>query len=223
MLDFIKEETAQQTMTANVILTFDTVINEFGTQEIFDIEFAIADTGDDTVFNMLSAINEYVDCHDLPKKELWKISTAANWTKAANDHDLNIQLIDDTNGKWQFGWKESMTEDEKFLENEFEFGQDVYFTVDYVKQSNERLYEQMLALQSNEKLDCGYELSCELADAEKKASELSSKELCELKIQILNNYTQDAFDEYCNAYKEQFSKLPLSVDDYERLLNLFEL
>ena len=147
MLDFIKEETSQKTMTANVILTFDTLINEFGTQEIFDIEFEIADTGDKTVFNMLSAINEYVDCHDLPKKELWKISTAANWTKAANDHDLNIEIIDDTNGKWQFGWKESMTEDEKFLENEFEFGQDVYFTVDYVKQSNERLMQQFFELQ----------------------------------------------------------------------------
>ena len=147
MLDFIKEETAQKTMTANVILTFDTLINEFGTQEIFDIEFEIADTGDKTVFNMLSAINEYVDCHDLPKKELWKISTAANWTKAENDHDLNIAIIDDTNGKWQFGWKESMTEDEKFLEDEFGFGQNVYFTVDYLQQSNERLMQQFLKLQ----------------------------------------------------------------------------
>jgi hypothetical protein len=96
---------------------------------------------------MLSAINEYVDCHDLPKKELWKISTAAKWTKAANDHDLNIAIIDDTNGKWQFGWKESMTEDEKFLEDEFGFGQNVYFTVDYLQQSNERLMQQFLKLQ----------------------------------------------------------------------------
>ena len=147
MLDFVKEETSQKTMTANVILTFDTLINEFGTQEIFDIEFEIADTGDKTVFNMLSEINEYVDCHDLPKKELWKISTAANWTKAANDHDLNIAIIDDTNGKWQFGWTESMTEDEKFLEDEFGFGQNVYFTVDYLQQSNERLMQQFLKLQ----------------------------------------------------------------------------
>ena len=147
MLDFIKEETSQKTMTANVILTFDTVINEFGTQEIFDIEFAIADTGDETVFNMLSAISEYVDCHDLPKTELWKISTAANWTKAANEHDLNIQLINETNGKWQFGWKESMTEDEKFLENEFGFGQNVYFTIEYVEKINERLDQQFLELQ----------------------------------------------------------------------------
>ena len=147
MLDFIKEETSQKTMTANVILTFDTVINEFGTQEIFDVEFAIADTGDETVFNMLSAINEYVDCHNLPKKELWKISTAANWTKAANEHDLNIQLINETNGKWQFGWKESMTEDEKFLENEFGFGQNVYFTIEYVEKINERLDQQFLELQ----------------------------------------------------------------------------
>ncbi|MDA9062264.1 hypothetical protein N9K23_02735, partial [Planktomarina temperata] len=94
MLDMIKNETTRSTLTANVILTFDTVINEFGTQEIFDVEFTIADTGDETVFNMLSAINEYVDCHNLPKKELWKISTAANWTKIANEHDLNIQTID---------------------------------------------------------------------------------------------------------------------------------
>ena len=147
MLDFNKEETSQKTMTANVILTFDTLINEFGTQEIFDIEFAIADTGDETVFNMLSAINEYVDFHNLPKKELWKISTAANWTKAANEHDLNIQLINETNGKWQFGWKESMTEDEKFLENEFGFGQNVYFTIEYVEKINERLDQQFLELQ----------------------------------------------------------------------------
>jgi len=56
---------------------------------------------------------------NLPKKELCKISIAANWTKIANEHDLNIQTIDDTNGKWQFGWKESMTEDEKFLEDDF--------------------------------------------------------------------------------------------------------
>ena len=147
MLDFTKEETSQKTMTANVILTFDTLINEFGTQEIFDVEFAIADTGDETVFNMLSAINEYVDCHNLPKKELWKISTAANWTKAANEHDLDIQLINETNGKWQFGWKESMTEDEKFLENEFGFGQNVYFTIEYVEKINERLDQQFLELQ----------------------------------------------------------------------------
>ena len=223
MLDFNNEETSQKTMTANIILTFDTVINEFGTQEIFDVEFTIADTGDETVFNMLSAINEYVDCHKLPKKELWKISTAANWTKAANEHDLNIQLINETNGKWYFGRKGSTTDYEKFLMCEFGFGQDMYVKDVSVQQTNKRIFEQMLTLQSNEKLDCGYELSCELADAERKASELSSKKMCELKIQILNNYTQDAFDEYCNAYKEQFSKLPLSVDDYERLLNLFEL
>ena len=146
MLDFTKEETSQKTMTANVILTFDTVINEFGTQEIFDVEFTIADTGDETVFNMLSAINDYVDCHNLPKKDLRKISTDANWTKTANDHDLNIAIIDDTNGKWQFGWKESMTEDEKFLEDEFGFGQNVYFTIDYVQQSNERIFQQILEL-----------------------------------------------------------------------------
>ena len=127
MLDFIKEQTSQKTMTANVILTFDTLINEFGTQEIFDIEFAIAGTGDKTVFNMLSAINEYVDYHNLPKKELWKISTAASWTKVANEHDLNIEIINDTNGKWQFGWKDCMTDFEQFLESTFDFGEDVYF------------------------------------------------------------------------------------------------
>ena len=148
MLDFIKEQTSQKTMTANVILTFATVINESGTQEIFDIEFAIAGTGDKTVFNMLSAINEYVDYHNLPKKELWKISTAASWTKVANEHDLNIEIIDDTNGSWQFGWKESMSEDEKFLQDEFGFGQNVYFTIEYVQKTNERLYQQMLALKS---------------------------------------------------------------------------
>ena len=146
MLDFIKEETTQKKMTANVILTFDTVINEFGTQQIFDVEFTIADSGDETVFNMLSAINKYVDYHNLPKTELWKISTAANWTKVANEHDLNIEIIDATNGKWQFGWKENMTGDEKFLEDEFGFGQNVYFTSEYVQQTNERLYQQMLAL-----------------------------------------------------------------------------
>jgi len=127
MLDFIKEQTSQKTMTANVILTFATVINESGTQEIFDIEFAIAGTGDKTVFNMLSAINEYVDYHNLPKKELWKISTAASWTKVANEHDLNIEIIYDTNGKWQFGWKDCMTDFEQFLESTFDFGEDVYF------------------------------------------------------------------------------------------------
>ena len=127
MLDFIKEQTSQKTMTANVILTFATVINESGTQEIFDIEFAIAGTGDKTVFNMLSAINEYVDYHNLPKKELWKISTAASWTKVANEHDLNIEIINDTNGKWQFGWKDCMTDFDQFLESKFDFGEDVYF------------------------------------------------------------------------------------------------
>ena len=221
MLDFIKEETAQKTMTANVILSFDNLINEFGTQEIFDVEFTIADTGDETVFNMLSAINNHIDFRNLPKKELWKISTAANWTKAANEHNLNVQIIDETNGKWQFGWKESMTEDEKFLEDEFDFGQNVYFTIESVEQTNKRIYEQMIALQSNEKLDCGYELSCELADSENRASELSPTELCKLKIQILNKYTQDAFDEYCNAYKEQFFKLPLSIVDYQRLQRFY--
>tara|TARA_B110000003_G_C16565392_1_gene502187 strand:+ start:509 stop:910 length:402 start_codon:yes stop_codon:yes gene_type:complete len=128
MLDFIKEQTSQKTMTANVILTFATVINESGTQEIFDIEFAIAGTGDKTVFNMLSVINEYVDYHNLPKKELWKISTAASWTKVANEHDLNIEIINETNGKWQFGWKDCMTDFEQFLESTFDFGEDVYFT-----------------------------------------------------------------------------------------------
>ena len=61
----------------------------------------------------------------------------------------------------------------------------------------------------------------ELADAENKAFELSSTELCKLKIQILNKYTQDAFDEYCDAYKEQFSKLPLSIEDYQRLQRFY--
>ena len=146
MLDFVKEETSQKTMTANVILTFDTVINEFGTQAIFDVEFAVLNSGEKTVFNMLSAISDYVDCHDLPKKELWKISTSANWTKAANEHDLNIQTIDDTNGKWQFGWKESMTEDEKALEDEFGFGRDVRFTDENVRGANLRIAQQFLEL-----------------------------------------------------------------------------
>lgn len=132
MLDFIKEETTQKTMTANVILTFDTVINEFGTQQIFDVEFTIADSGDETVFNMLSAINEYVDCHNLPKKELWKISTSANWTKIANEHDLSIQIIDDTNGKWQFVWKDRMTDYEKSLAEKFGFGSDLDFSDDFL-------------------------------------------------------------------------------------------
>ena len=146
MLDFIKEETAQKTMTANVILSFDNLINEFGTQEIFDVEFTIADTGDETVFNMLSAINNHIDFRNLPKKELWKISTAANWTKAANEHNLNVQIIDETNGKWQFGWKESMTEDEKALEDEFGFGRDVRFTDENVRGANLRIAQQFLEL-----------------------------------------------------------------------------
>ena len=127
MLDIINEETSQKMMTANVILTFDTLINEFGTQEIFDVEFAIGGTGDKTVFNMLSVINKYVYYHNLPKKELWKISTAASWTKVANEHDLNIEIINYTNGKWQFGWKDCMTDFEQFLESTFDFGEDVYF------------------------------------------------------------------------------------------------
>ena len=221
MLDFVKEETSQKTMTANVILTFDTVINEFGTQAIFDVEFTIADTGDETVFNMLSAINEYVDCYNLPKKELWKISTAANWTKIACEHDLNIQIIDDTNGKWQFGWKESMTEDEKFLEDEFSFGKVISFEDENIKQRCTRLYVQQLAFQPSQKQVCIDTLSKELAFAEQLAPELTILELCELKIQVLKKYTQNTFDEYCDAYKEQFSKLPLSIEDYQRLQRFY--
>jgi len=157
MLDFIKEETSQKTMTANVILTFDTVINEFGTQEIFDIEFAIADTGDKTVFNMLSAINLYLAVHKLPKTKLWKISTAANWTKIANDHDLNIQIIDETNGKWQFVSKDHMTKLEQHLQSQFSFGIDISgikglkkycFVVDDIFQGNRLLYRDIIEAQS---------------------------------------------------------------------------
>lgn len=127
MLDIINEETSQKMMTANVILTFDTLINEFGTQEIFDVEFAIGGTGDKTVFNMLLAINSYIELQELPKKDLWKISTAANWIKFANETGLTIQLIEKTSGKWQFGWKDCMTDFEQFLESKFDFGEDVYF------------------------------------------------------------------------------------------------
>lgn len=159
MLDFVKEETSQKTMTANVILTFDTVINEFGTQEIFDVEFTIADTGDETVFNMLSAINEYVDCHNLPKKELWKISTAANWTKAANEHDLNIQLINETNGKWQFFSKRPMTHVAQHIQLKFGFGIDVSgikipqkycFVVDDIFEGKRVYYDAIIEAQSYE-------------------------------------------------------------------------
>ena len=221
MLDFNKEETSQKTMTANVILTFDTLINEFGTQEILDIEFAIAYTGDETVFNMLSAINEYVDCHNLPKKKLWKISTAANWTEFANKTGVDIDLIEETNGKWQFRFNSHMTEFEQLLENKFDFGRDVFDPIDPFQKEETGTFEHLFDVEATQKYNCGYELSCKLADAENNSSELSSNELCEFKIQILNKYTQDAFDEYCDAYKEQFSKLPLSIEDYQRLQRFY--
>ena len=41
-----------------------------------------------------------------------------------------------------------MSEDEKFLQDKFGFGQNVYFTIEYIQQKNERLYQQMLALKS---------------------------------------------------------------------------
>ena len=125
MLDFVKEETSQKTMTANVILTFDTVINEFGTQEIFDVEFVIAGTGDKTVFNMLSVINKYVDYHNLPKDKLWKISTAANWTKFADDTGLDISIIQETNGKWHFLNTDQLNEFEELMHYDWGFGTDV--------------------------------------------------------------------------------------------------
>lgn len=148
MIDFTEYKTPKNTMTAQVILTFDSVIDEFGTQAFFDVEFEIARTGEETVFNMLTAINENIDLHDLPKKDLWKISTSANWTKIATEHGLNIQLIYETNGKWQFGWKEQMTNYELLLEQEFQFGQNVHFTIEYVQQTNMRIYEQMLKFKS---------------------------------------------------------------------------
>jgi hypothetical protein len=159
MLDFIKEETSQKTMTANVILTFDTLINEFGTQEIFDVEFAIADTGDETVFNMLSAINLYLAVHKLPKTKLWKISAAANWTKIANDHGLNIQIIDETNGKWQFLSKDHMSHIEQHLQSQFGFGIDISgikrlkkycFVVDDVFEGKRVFYDAIIEAQSYE-------------------------------------------------------------------------
>ena len=146
MLDFNKDETELKTMTAHVILSFDNVIHEHGTQEIFYADFAIENTCEETVYNMLLVINQYIDFHELPKSELWKISTAANWSKIASQHNFDIQMIKDTNGKWQFGWKECMTEVEKALEDEFGFGRDVRFTDENVRGANLRIAQQFLEL-----------------------------------------------------------------------------
>jgi len=92
MLDFNKDETELKTMTAHVILSFDNVIHEHGTQEIFYADFAIENTCEETVYNMLLVINQYIDFKELPKSELWKISTAANWSKIASQHNFDIQM-----------------------------------------------------------------------------------------------------------------------------------
>ena len=152
MLDFIKEETEPKTMNAHVILSFDNVIHERGTQEIFYVDFAIANTCEETVYNMLLVINQYIDFHDLPKTELWKIDTCANWSEIASKHNLDIQIINDTNGKWHFGWKEHMTETEKALEAEFGFGRDVRFTDENVQSANMRIIQQLKDLRKAKNL-----------------------------------------------------------------------
>ena len=125
MLDFTKEETSQKTMTANVILTFNTVISEFGTQEIFNVEFAILSSGEKTVLSMLYAIKRFVEYQDLPKDKLWKISTAANWTKFADDTGLDISIIQETNGKWHFLNTDQLNECEELMHYDWGFGTDV--------------------------------------------------------------------------------------------------
>ena len=125
MLDFSKEETAQKTMTANVILTFDTVINEFGTQEIFDVEFAVAATGEKTVLSMLHTIKCYMEFLGLPKNKLWKISTAANWSKLSYETGMDISIILDTNGKWQFLIADHWNKFEDLMHYDWGFGIDV--------------------------------------------------------------------------------------------------
>ena len=125
MLDFIKEETSQKTMTANVILTFDTVINEFGTQEIFDVEFAVFNSGEKTVLSMLHAIRCYMEFLDLPTNKLWKISTVANWSKLSDETGTDISIILDTNGKWQFLNADNWNEFEELMHYDWGFGIDV--------------------------------------------------------------------------------------------------
>ena len=125
MLDLIKEETSQKTMTANVILTFDTLINEFGTQEIFDVEFAVLNSGEKTVLSMLYTIKCYMEFLDLPANKLWKISTAANWSKLSDETGMDISIILDTNGKWQFLNADHWNEFEEFMHYDWGFGIDV--------------------------------------------------------------------------------------------------
>ena len=125
MLDFVKEETSQKTMTANVILTFDTIINEFGTQEIFDVEFAVLNSGENKVLSMLYVIKCYMESRGLPENKLWKISTAANWTKFANETGMEISIIQETNGKWQFLNADHWNEFEKLMHYDWGFGIDV--------------------------------------------------------------------------------------------------
>lgn len=69
MLDNIEEETFQRTMKANVILTFSTVISEFGTQEIFNVEFAILSFGEKTVLSMLLCNKAFRGISRPPKRQ----------------------------------------------------------------------------------------------------------------------------------------------------------
>lgn len=122
--------TKQHTIDVNVILTFDTVINDYGTQDIFDLKVVADENGAGTVENMLTAIKEYMEQQKLPHTKLWKISTSANWTEFETRTGVAgvVDLITQTNGKWSFAWAELLTDNEKHMRENWGFGTDVNWT-----------------------------------------------------------------------------------------------
>lgn len=114
-------------MSTNVILTFES-LNEFGdSQEIFDLHLPISKDETDaisflnkTLFRQIEAACEF---YGRRKEDLWKISTASNWSIFKSI--TGKKSLPDLNHSCKWFFNENMlrlSKWEKSLKKDYQFG-----------------------------------------------------------------------------------------------------
>lgn len=93
------------TMYCNIILTFDCFVEQLDCSQAF-IEshepFSENTTEEEMIYQLLGGIDYFMDEYDLPKEQLWKISTACDWSLFKQLTKSETAYLNQNNGKWFF-------------------------------------------------------------------------------------------------------------------------
>jgi hypothetical protein len=92
-------------MYCNIILTFDCFVEQLDCSQAF-IEshepFSENTTEEEMIYQLLGGIDYFMHEYDLPKEQLWKISTACDWSLFKQLTKSETAYLNQNNGKWFF-------------------------------------------------------------------------------------------------------------------------